>query len=74
MPGQDFEVPAEISLEDAYAGTTLQLQLSMPEYDDQGRLDVSHGGDFNSYSTQATLLPGVGLGILVLCNGGASAV
>jgi curved DNA-binding protein len=38
MPGQDFEVPAEISLEDAYAGTTLQLQLSMPEYDDQGRL------------------------------------
>jgi curved DNA-binding protein len=38
MPGQDFEVPAEISIEDAYAGTTLQLQLSMPEYDEQGRL------------------------------------
>lgn len=43
-------------------------------YDDRGRLEVMHGGDFNSYSTQATLLPGSGLGILVLCNGGASAV
>jgi len=43
-------------------------------YDDRGRLEVNHGGDFNSYSTQATLLPGSGLGILVLCNGGASAV
>lgn len=43
-------------------------------YDDRGRLEVTHGGDFNSYSTQATLLPGSGLGILVLCNGGASAV
>jgi CubicO group peptidase (beta-lactamase class C family) len=43
-------------------------------YDDQGRLDVSHPGDFSSYSTQVTLLPGAGLGILVLCNGGASAV
>jgi CubicO group peptidase (beta-lactamase class C family) len=43
-------------------------------YDDRGRLNVSHAGDFNSYSTQATLLPGSGLGILVLCNGGASAV
>ena len=43
-------------------------------YDDRGRLEVTHAGDFNSYSTQATLLPGSGLGILVLCNGGASAV
>src|SRR5215211_6708985 len=43
-------------------------------YDDRGRLVVTHNGDFNSYSTQATLLPGSGLGILVLCNGGASAV
>jgi CubicO group peptidase (beta-lactamase class C family) len=43
-------------------------------YDDRGRLDVSHPGDFSSYSTQVTLLPGAGLGILVLCNGGASAV
>jgi curved DNA-binding protein len=38
MPGQDFEVPAEISIEDAFAGTTLSLNLSMPEYDAQGNL------------------------------------
>ena len=38
MPGQDFEVPAEISIEDAFRGTTLELQLSMPEYDASGRL------------------------------------
>ncbi len=43
-------------------------------YDDRGRLELTHGGDFTSYSTQATLLPAAGLGILVLCNGGASAV
>lgn len=43
-------------------------------YDDRGRLVVMHGGDFNSYSTLATLLPASGLGIVVLCNGGASAV
>lgn len=43
-------------------------------YDNRGRLEISHAGDFNSYSTQATLLPGSGLGIVVLCNGGASAV
>ena len=43
-------------------------------YDDRGRQVVRHGGDFNSYATQATLLPGSGLGILVLCNGGAAAV
>jgi curved DNA-binding protein len=36
MPGQDFEVPVEISLEDAFRGTTLSLNLSMPEYDAQG--------------------------------------
>jgi curved DNA-binding protein len=36
--GQDFEVPAEISLEDAFRGTTLSLNLSMPEYDAQGNL------------------------------------
>ena len=33
MPGQDFEVPVEISIEDAFHGTTLSLSLSMPEYD-----------------------------------------
>ena len=38
MPGQDFEVPVEISIEDAFQGTTLSLNLSMPEYDAQGNL------------------------------------
>jgi curved DNA-binding protein len=36
MPGQDFEVPAQISIEDAFRGATLNLELSMPEYDAQG--------------------------------------
>ena len=36
MPGQDFEIPVEISLEDAFRGTTLELQLQMPEYDESG--------------------------------------
>lgn len=35
-PGQDFEVPVQISLEDAYRGTEINLTLRMPEYDDQG--------------------------------------
>ena len=38
MPGQDFEIPVEISLEDAFRGTTLELQLQMPEYDGSGQL------------------------------------
>ncbi len=38
MPGQDFEVPVEISIEDAFNGTTLELQLSMPEYDENGQV------------------------------------
>jgi curved DNA-binding protein len=38
MPGQDFEVPVEIGIEEAFRGTTVSLQLSMPEYDEQGRV------------------------------------
>ena len=38
MPGQDFEVHVEISIDDAFRGTTLELQLSMPEHDASGRL------------------------------------
>src|SRR5262245_38557716 len=38
MPGQDFEVPVQISIEDAFRGTTLELQLSMPEYDESGQV------------------------------------
>jgi curved DNA-binding protein len=38
MPGEDFEVPVEISIEDAFRGTTLSLSLSMPEYDAAGHI------------------------------------
>ncbi|MBS0336901.1 MAG: DnaJ domain-containing protein [Proteobacteria bacterium] len=38
MPGEDYEVTARISLEDAYAGTLVDLNLSVPEYDANGRL------------------------------------
>ena len=38
MPGEDFEVPVEISIEDAFRGTTISLSLSMPEYDASGRV------------------------------------
>jgi curved DNA-binding protein len=38
IPGQDFEVPVEISIEDAFSGTTLSLNLSLPEYGAQGQL------------------------------------
>lgn len=37
-PGPDYEVTVNISLEDAYAGTTVDLNLSAPKYDAQGRL------------------------------------
>lgn len=37
-PGQDYEVTAHISLDEAARGTTLELNLEMPEYDAQGRL------------------------------------
>ncbi len=35
MPGQDFEVPVEISIEDAFNGTTLSLNLSLPQHGQQ---------------------------------------
>ena len=38
IPGQDFEVAAPITIEDAYRGTELDLNLSVPEYDEQGRM------------------------------------
>ena len=38
VPGQDFEVAASISVEDAYRGTTLELNLSFPEHDESGAL------------------------------------
>ena len=38
IPGQDFEATAPITIEDAYRGTELDLNLSIPEYDEQGRM------------------------------------
>jgi curved DNA-binding protein len=38
LPGEDFEVPVEISIEDAFRGTTLSLSLSLPEYDAAGHV------------------------------------
>jgi curved DNA-binding protein len=38
IPGQDYELAAQISLEDAFHGTTLDLSFSVPEYDTQGQL------------------------------------
>jgi len=38
MPGQDYEVTAHISLEEAYRGTEVELNLKVPEYGAQGRL------------------------------------
>jgi curved DNA-binding protein len=38
MPGEDFEVNVRITLEQSYLGTTLDLDLQIPEYDEQGRL------------------------------------
>jgi curved DNA-binding protein len=38
IPGEDFEVAAEITLEQAYHGTMIELDLQMPEIDAQGRL------------------------------------
>jgi curved DNA-binding protein len=36
MPGQDYEVTAHITLEDAYRGTEVDLELAVPEYDENG--------------------------------------
>ncbi|MGB2833312.1 MAG: DnaJ domain-containing protein, partial [Methylotenera sp.] len=38
IPGQDYELATEITLEDAYHGTMVDLSFTVPEYDDQGQL------------------------------------
>src|ERR1700704_2141324 len=38
VPGQDFEASVQISLEQAFHGAEVELQLGMPELDAQGRL------------------------------------
>ncbi|MDI1310374.1 MAG: DnaJ C-terminal domain-containing protein [Methylotenera sp.] len=37
-PGQDYELAIQISLEDAFNGTTVDLNFTVPEYDPQGQL------------------------------------
>jgi curved DNA-binding protein len=36
MPGEDYEVTAQISLEQAYSGTEVELNLTVPEHDEKG--------------------------------------
>jgi len=38
MPGQDFELSVPITIEEAYGGTEIDLDLNIPEYDEHGRL------------------------------------
>jgi curved DNA-binding protein len=38
FPGEDYEVTVPLSLEDAYRGTQVDLNLSVPEYDEKGRV------------------------------------
>ncbi|HTT07640.1 MAG TPA: DnaJ C-terminal domain-containing protein [Gammaproteobacteria bacterium] len=38
MPGQDYEITAHITLEEAYRGTEVPVNLTVPEYDEQGRM------------------------------------
>jgi len=38
IPGQDYELTTQISLEDVYEGTTVELSFTVPEYDNQGQL------------------------------------
>ena len=38
MPGQDYEIAVPITIEQAYQGTEIDLDLNMPEYDEQGQL------------------------------------
>jgi curved DNA-binding protein len=38
IPGEDYEVTAHLSLEEAHRGTQLDLSLGVPEYDEQGNV------------------------------------
>ena len=38
IPGQDYELATQISLDDAFNGTTVDLNFTVPEYDAQGQL------------------------------------
>ena len=38
IPGEDYEIAAQISLEDAFRGTQVALNLAVPVYDEHGRM------------------------------------
>lgn len=38
IPGEDFDVTALITLEEAYSGTTVGLNLAVPTYDERGQM------------------------------------
>ena len=38
MAGEDYEVPVEITLQQAFHGSDVTLNLSMPEFDESGRM------------------------------------
>jgi curved DNA-binding protein len=38
IPGEDYDVVARVPLEQAFSGTMLELNLEMPQLDEQGRL------------------------------------
>jgi curved DNA-binding protein len=38
MPGHDYEIGVAITIEQAFHGTQIDLDLNMPEYDEQGRV------------------------------------
>lgn len=38
IPGEDYEVAVHLTLEEAFHGTEVKLDLNLPEYDDEGRL------------------------------------
>src|SRR6202165_921595 len=38
IPGEEYEVTLHLPLEDAYSGTQVDLNLSVPEYDGKGRV------------------------------------
>ncbi len=63
VPGEDYELAASISLEDANTGTTLDLNLSVPEQDIQGLLKQV------PYSFKARIPKGVTNGTKMLLRG-----
>lgn len=63
VSGQDYELSVQIALEEAYTGTTIDLNFSVPEYDSEGRVkSVPH-------SFKARIPKGVSNGTKMLLRG-----